>query len=512
MATKEACEDKLLVDPYAGIPPEHDGRRWRTPPPGWKPEASPLLAPIEIVSQDDYDSVVRKLIVTGGVGWEKLWRAKAIKEGFRNLVVEKKKSVQALVTSVLQLDPGGPWPTLDNCIPVGSILDVTDRYFWEYTDIPRELPFFYVLHYVMAKLMQQGVEIHKGKQSILPDLWTVVLAPSGAGKTLSQKALAQAMGGEIKTFPDSKTSLKFLTNLRDHRLSLFLRDEFAQFLKSVSKDTGMQDVRDYLLRTYDNGNIEHASTKSSVVVHRSAIGILGYTPVATFSKYLTAEMLLDGFAQRFSFCVAERDDRPIVGDYDFDGLSPLIKPLWDKITKTPFHPVYKVSAEGRDVFNQIVGTIVARARQDGIDDSFSRRLAFTTYKYGLAYHVLSGNTDDTINAGDLAFGAQLTAMHLLHLRKVMDLYALPKTSASTMTRTPASLPVAIGKKVKGMPLTYEEKMVKPKGKVLTFAAAGKKTDTRLLGGYVKDSKALLTQILTELASDPELAPHIELPT
>ena len=52
----------------------------------------------------------------------------------------------------------------------------------------------------------------------------------------------------------------------------------------------------------------------------SAVGILGYTPTDTLKIHMTHEMLLDGFAQRFSYCVAEKDERPIVGDYNFDDL------------------------------------------------------------------------------------------------------------------------------------------------------------------------------------------------
>jgi hypothetical protein len=142
-------------------------------------------------------------------------------------------------------------------------------------------------------------------------------------------------------------------------------------------------------------------------------------------------MLLDGFAQRFSFCVAEQDDRPIVGDYDFDHLADQVAPHWQKIISTPPHPVYKVSQEARGVFNHVVAEIVTKARQDDIDDSFSRRLAFNTYKYGLAYHILSGKTDDVIGPEDLAQGAQLVALHLLHLRKILDLYEVSPRERST---------------------------------------------------------------------------------
>jgi Protein of unknown function (DUF3987) len=432
MAQKKNPSNEPTLD-YSNVKPEEDGRSWYTPPKGWKPEKSLPVPDIGGATLEDYEAAIRQQLLPH----EDFWRRYANHAGFRKYIKDKSEAERALIDSAFHLHLSGSCPTLDDCIPKNSILEAVDRYFWEYTDMPRELPFFYVMHYVLASLLQRGVEIHKGKQVILPDMWTVVVARSGSGKTLSQKQLALAMGGGVDLFPDAKTSLQFLTNLRDHRLGLYIKDEFAQFLKNVVKDSSMQDVYDYLLRTYDNADIGHTTSKSRVSVEKSAISILGYTPTKNLKKYLTQEMLLDGFAQRFSFCVAENDDRPIIGDYDFDDLCERVAPHWKRIIDTPPHAVYKISKEARGVFNHVVGEIVTKAREDDIDDSFSRRLAFNTYKYGLAYHILSGKTDDVIGPEDLAQGAKLVALHLLNLRKVLDLYEVSgKTGATPSKHTP----------------------------------------------------------------------------
>lgn len=506
---------------YSNIEPE-DGRAWYTPPPGWVPPKRATLPVIDGVSESDYEDMVRELLLPS----VDFWRSRATNQGFRKFAKAKKKAEQSLVNSAFQLSPDGSPPTLDNCIPTGSLLAEVDRYFYEYTDIPRELPFFFVLHYVMATLLQQGVEIRKGKQVILPDMWTIVVAPSGAGKSMSQRELAKAFDGDVDMFPDAKTSLQFLTNLRNHRLGLYVKDEFAQFLKSISKDSSMQDVRDYLLRTYDNANIQHTTTVSSVEVEKSAIGILGYTPVDTLTKYLTPEMLLDGFAQRFSYCVADPDDREIVGDYDFDELASRIRPHWKKITSSPFHPVYKIEKEGRSVFNHIVKIIVSKARQEGINDSFSRRLAFSTYKYGLAYHIIRGNTSDTITPEELDLGAQLTALHLNHLSRVMDLYGVRKTKKSVepQSQTPTAsvntgaalaatavpsppqlkVPVAIDVKLKLLH-DYLQKRKATNAAPLTLSKL--QGNIRALQGSAAETRTLAAQAV---AADPTLAPFVVL--
>lgn len=522
MVRKKVQTDSKIDKP--NVRPDIDARPAYEPPPGWvKPKRGPKLPIVQGVSQSDYEEVVRNLLLPR----EDFWRKEATHSGRKKFINEKTKPVRAFINSILQINVNGPWPTLNDCIPKGSILEAVDKYFWDNTDIPRELPFFYVLHYVLAKLMQQDIVIHKEGQVIRPDIWTVVVANSGSGKTRSQKALAAAMGGQINLVPPgAKSSIQFLTDLRDYRLGLLLIDEYAQFLNAVTKDSGMMDVRDYLLKTYDNENLRHKTSKSEISVENSTIGILGYTTVKTLPKYLTVEMLSDGFAQRFSYCVAEKDDREVIGNYDFSGIQPLISPLWEKIAKTPFHAIYHVGEEGVTAFDEVAKIIIGAARRDDVDDSFSRRVAFTTYKYGLAYHILTGKTDDIISPEDLAWGSKLAAMHLLHMRKVLDLYDKPKKSTeSKMHPTEqitlgnstsvsyVSVPSAPNntKKAKSKQMTYEECVALTKKKIVDFAEKGKKTNTRLLGGYVKVESSILRKILTELVQEKQFANYIELP-
>lgn len=493
---------------YSSVKPEEDGREWYEKGEDWvAPQPGPALPIVQGVNQSGYDAVVRELLLPN----DAFWRKHAHHEGFRAFIKDKSEAEQKLLAEAFQLDLDLSCPTLDDCIPRGSVLEAVDRYFWEYTDIPRELPFFFVMHHVLATLLQKGVQIHKGKQVILPDLWTMVVARSASGKTLSQKNLDLAMGSEVKLFSEAKTSLKFLTNLRDQRLGLYIRDEFAQFLKNVNKDSSMQDVRDYLLRTYDNSDIEHTTTADSVKVEKSCISILGFNATKTLKLHLTKEMLLDGFAQRFSYCVAEQDDRPIMGDYDFDKLAERIRPLWNKLTSMTVHPVYTVSSDARIVFNMVVRDIITKAREDDIDDSFSRRVAFTTYKYGLAYHILAGKDNDIIDPDDLINAAKLVALHLLDLRKILDMYednprvrpASPASSTANTTSDPHATSPEIDKLAKVK--SFLEKRKADKAAPITISNL--QASIRALRGSASDTRAMAMQAVSE---DPSLAPFVDM--
>lgn len=482
-----------------------------TPPPGWvaPPPGPPVLAPAN-VPQSVFDEIAREQLAR----FESIWRPRANGTGKVEFGKLRVKSALEETKTYLGDVANEKWPTLNDCIPLDSILDVVDDYFLKHTDIPRELPFFTVLHYITAMMMQEGVEIAPTKSiRMLPDLWTVVLAPSGGGKSQTQKAIAEALGGKVELFPDAQSSIKFADNLQKHRLGLFLRDEFAQFLKSIKRDKNMENVTDYLLRTYDNADVVYESMSSKIVVKNSAISILGTTPIATITKYLTAEMMLDGFAQRFAFVVAEKDrSRRRVALYDFDDLKPQIEPLWKKLREKPFHKVYYIDQVGKEVFNEAFNIVLDRADGEGIDESFSRRLMWRCFKYGLAYHIITGKTDDTLHTEDLIYGARLVAMSLRDLRKIMDLFGEPHATPHSGTPIAATSPTS-SIAAKRPPVDKLAKVTAYLQKLRDSGAApvtvGKlQAAVRQVKSDAVEARSLIEQAI---ANDPSLAPFYKPP-
>jgi hypothetical protein len=152
-------------------------------------------------------------------------------------------------------------------------------------------------------------------------------------------------------------------------------------------------------------------------------------------------------------------------------------------------------------------------------EEFSRRVIFRSYKYALAYHVLTGKTDKYLHAEDMAHGLRLCARELRDTTRLLGMFGVltpPASKASPApamgsTSTTSSAPINKKSPTRGQPLTYEQCLEKCKKKVLEFAAKGKKSTTSNLGAYVKIEVSVLAKILTELAQDPALAPHIVLP-
>lgn len=124
-----------------------------TPPPGWvaPPPVPPVLAPAN-VPQSVFDEIAREQLAR----FESIWRPRANGTGKVEFGKLRVKSALEETKTYLGDVANEKWPTLNDCIPLDSILDVVDDYFLKHTDIPRELPFFTVLHYITAMMMQEG--------------------------------------------------------------------------------------------------------------------------------------------------------------------------------------------------------------------------------------------------------------------------------------------------------------------------------------------------------------------
>lgn len=445
--------------------------------------AAMATVPMHVYPQEQIDNFIVDTIADN----EKLWRAFAKPSTEAKFVKAAIDPTRAMVKSMLSVVAGGKWPTLDACIPPGSILDDVDRMFYDGTDIPRELPFFTVLHYIAAMLLQQDVQIEVEGRKALPDIWTIALAPSGAGKTFTQNIIQEIFGNGVQQFPEAASAAKFVECLRDNNHSLWLRDEFAQYLGSIEKQTHMAQVKDFLLRTYDNNDIEHRTKEEDVIVVNPALTIFGTTPFATIKNYLTGESLVDGFAQRFAFVVAERDSRKVKPIYRTKDRLPEIQEKWAKNLATQFHKVYRVDDVGIAAYEEAFYMIVDRSGSESIDESFSRRIMWRSLKYALIYHIITGKTDDVLHAEDLTYAARLAALNLRDLRKLLDQYDMP---------------------------AFNDLSQKARAFVERRAANGLKTSKRdLVAGVRGVGKATDAQEMLEyLADDPALAPHIELKT
>lgn len=338
--------------------------------------------------------------------------------------VEHREAIET-IRGMLNTKPAKePWRGIA-AVPPKSILDYVLGGFIEETDIPLELPFFAVLHFVSGLLMKHGSKITGKAGTVLPDIWNIVLSDSGAGKTLAHDIVAEQM--PIKSeFPTVASGAKFIEALRDHNNGLWFQDEIAQFLRQVEQPgSPLADVKDYMLKAYSNSKIERATKKETITIEKPSFSLLGLNTPQSFGAAISAESLLDGFAQRFGFVMAQRDPaRPwrAFPVYDRQKLAKRVGIGVRKLRKVKLHDTYTVGTEALEAFREAFDFTADGAGQ-GIAVSFYRRAMWRAWKYALCYHILLGKETPRIEAEDVGWAARVCQLHLADLRKVAALTA-----------------------------------------------------------------------------------------
>ncbi|AVA36607.1 DUF3987 domain-containing protein [Cupriavidus metallidurans] len=309
----------------------------------------------------------------------------------------------------------------------GSPLEMVLHAFQAETDIPLELPFFAMLFYVSGYLLAQGVKVEFGGRLRSLETWTILLAPSGAGKSFTSSLIGRHAPVEAE-FPECVSGAAFFQAMQDHeqkgKPKLWFQDEFAQKLALIeTAGSPLAPAKEYLLRAYDGNPIEYTTkgrngTPQVETVSDPRMAVLGVNTDEGFYKKISPESLVDGFAQRFAYVVAAKDPtRPMIDFpiYDEKKLDAAAEAAFARVQSVPLHPVYRIGAEGEAAFRKLF-----RELFDGdVPESFYRRAMFLAVKYAAIYHILQGKANDEIDANDFGWAARLLAMHLSDAKKML---------------------------------------------------------------------------------------------
>lgn len=297
-------------------------------------------------------------------------------------------------------------------VPPGGLADAVISEFRTKTNIPLEIPFFTLLSIISGLMLAKGCVLKTPLGEILPDIWTIVLASSGAGKTYSKKNISGSLDLSDIEFGGTGivSAAAFVMALSAKPRSLWIRDEFAQFLKKIDADVGpMSEMKDYMLQLYDNSTIERATKKELITVKKPAVSILGLTVTETFGNYVSAESMLDGFAQRFSYVKADTDPARYWRDYaTWQVKSERFDSGWKKIIDA-LNPVYTVDP---DICLSAFSTAFQSLFDDAVPESFYRRSIWKANKYAMIYHALRGDPSHELTAEDYGWAARVVYLHV----------------------------------------------------------------------------------------------------
>ncbi len=305
--------------------------------------------------------------------------------------------------------------------PAGSPLETVVNAFRTHTNLPLDLAYHTFLFYLSAHLLQRGTTFNLAGMKMTPEIWTVILAPSGSGKTFSAKRIGSSAPTQA-TFPECASGARFIEAMEQNEeagnANIWLQDEFGQKLKAIETEGHpLADAREYLLRAYDGDRIERSTKRETITVTNSRMCILAMNVDKTFKDILSPESLLDGFAQRFAYVIAVKDgERPFYNYalYDVAAIDEEVGKAWKEILATTIHDEYEVSPEAVEYFTRQFRDIGLMSEESGksLPESFFRRLMFRATRLALLFHLIGRKNSNVIDADDMSWAVRLTVLHI----------------------------------------------------------------------------------------------------
>ena len=330
-------------------------------------------------------------------------------------------------------------------VPPDTLLAKVVELFERTTDFPLEVPAFLTLHCLAAYLLDKAVKVRVAGTKVQTDLWTTILAPSGSGKTQATTVLAEVM--PLRLLPEATSAARFIEEVAKNNRAAWFQDEWAQMLKRMNSQTYAEELKDYLLRIYDNRPIARRTAKGTIEIADPALVIVGTTVRETFLDNVSAESMLDGFMQRFQFVIGDPDPArppdmfPIYHTMEEENLAPLHQ-AWDVLKRLPIHDEYVVERAAEEAFVDAFKRLFVQNRE--MPASFFRRIMWRSFKYAIVYHFLLAKVAHVIDAEDVGWAVRVSALHIADARRLLDGYNL--NTLETLIRKAEILQSKLGRK------------------------------------------------------------------
>ena len=334
---------------------------------------------------------------------------------------------QNFIARILTLETRDKWHG-KAAVPPGSVLDDILTHFERHTDIPLELPFIGWITYFSGWLCSQDVKVQLTDGQVLsPRLWNIALAPSGSGKTFAVNQIRKDMKA-VPEMENTASAVALIQAIERTPKGIWFRDEMGQYLKSITTQPHMEKAKDVLLNAYNGDRLEHTTKKDKIEVEDYAFSILGITVFETFLSQVGTEALVDGFAQRFSIIVAQKDAKRPMTDFPiyFDNR---------KMNRDDERRKKRITNEmkallGRDIKGQTLGVsedamdiftaMFQESFQGQMPESFYRRLMLIMLSYAANYHYILGHTGNTINNQAMAYASRVVMIHLKDTKRLLQ--------------------------------------------------------------------------------------------
>jgi hypothetical protein len=304
--------------------------------------------------------------------------------------------------------------------------------FYKNTDIPLGIPVFSFYSYLSAfcLLNRATMKIPKTRKNTELDTWIMLLAPSGASKSLSNDLISNLIpldlhGNKVVEPNIAKPNgpvgmIKQLAAIPEKR-GFWIEDEAAQMFKGIEQVVGpMSEMRDYLLKLKEGQKIERLTSKEHIKIKDFRMTQLFINTIDSMANTLTEQSMHDGLFRRYQVAIATKDDERPIEDHALYNLSNVIDDTVEEafnalFSQNIFENSYTFEEGCEEVYSVCFKHFWLKQYKKFMsnDESKYRTYMMESWKYAVFNHILHKRAGTVISCEDLQYGLKVS-MYLLN--------------------------------------------------------------------------------------------------
>lgn len=325
------------------------------------------------------------------------------------------------------------------------------------TDIPPALPVFSFLSYLSAFSVNNNIMYkHPTSPADYLNTWTLILAPSGAAKTLSSSIIEKAIPKDIEEKPMIRTNFEgadgsaaFISELSKAEKKIdnfgkpiqpifWIEDEYSQFMKKLMPGGSMVETRKTMLKIHDNDKARRVTKNDIIETESIVMSGLFLNTIDSFARNFDQESINDGLGRRHNFVYAERDDNKVIPTWTIENIIESLKEgLDDFFSTVETNVIYTFSPECRKIYDHFY--VVYKDKFDKIlgeetNGTFFRTYFMLSWKYSAIYHILLKEPGTEVQAKTFDYGIKVSLMFLSSIKRFLDYKIDLKSGAKEVRR------------------------------------------------------------------------------
>lgn len=301
--------------------------------------------------------------------------------------------------------------------PPASFIERVVSIFDRDSDFPLEVPFFIFWHVLSGELLNKRITLKYGDRVRYPQIWSVILADSGAGKSTTLGLFRDVFHlASVYDYTGISSREKFIEELEENNHKLFIADEFWQQVSLMREGKKLEDMKPDMLKIYSHDSVKAKSRHgANVEVTKPVISHLGITVGKDITNCISASDLLRGYCQRMRWIFARRT-KPIRPEDDIrlNELQAEWEEIWGKVKYEQYIAHTDAKEAVQSTFNFFRGSYKE------LDESYFKRIMEDAHSYALLYHIMLGKGDkQTVDLEDYGWAARVLGIFYSDIKEFL---------------------------------------------------------------------------------------------